>query len=370
MLADCEALAADVETHHRGPQDMVVTDFTLEGPLHAMNPYTAFATAVLVLLTLIPVSHSKAWWVRGLDFPRLQLFTMAAALLVVELWMAFGRGWVAWLVPVAAAGCLVYHAWWITPYTRLFPPEVKTAAAADRGDVLRVLVSNVLMSNRNAPALLHLVATHRPHVLVTLESNDWWQQQLDTLKADYPFTIRCSLDNRYGMHVYARLPLEDSRVEFLVEDGVPSMHTGIRMPSGQLVQAHFVHPAPPSPTENDKSTERDVELLTVARRVAGATLPVIVTGDLNDVAWSRTTRQFRKLSHLLDPRVGRGMFNTFHAGHWFLRWPLDHIFHSDHFTLRSIRRLPSIGSDHFPLLTELVLTPGAANEQHALGEGD
>ncbi len=334
-----------------------------------MNPYTTSATAVMVLLTMVPLSHSKAWWVWVLDFPRLQLFALTAALLAFDLVVAFDGGWVAWLVPLAAAACLLYHAWWITPYTRLFPLEVKTAAAADGGDVLRVMVSNVLMSNRNAQALLHLVATHRPHVLVTLESDDWWQEQLDTLKTDYPFTIQCPLDNQYGMHVYARLPLQDSRVDFLVQDDVPSMHTGIRMPGGQVVRAHFVHPAPPSPTENDASTERDAELLTVARRVAGAAAPVIVTGDLNDVAWSRTTRQFRKLSHLLDPRVGRGMFNTFHAGHWFLRWPLDHIFHSDHFTLRSIRRLPSIGSDHFPLLTELMLTPSASSEQQALGAG-
>lgn len=347
---------------------MVATDARHEGLTTAMNPYTAFATAAMVLLTMIPLSHSKVWWVRALDFPRLQLFAMTAALLAIDLVVAFDGGWVAWLVPVAAAGCLLYHAWWITPYTRLFPLEVKTAAAADGGDVLRVLVSNVLMSNRNAQALLHLVATHRPHVLVTLESDDWWQVQLDTLKADYPFTIPCPLDNQYGMHVYARLPLEDSRVDYLVQHDVPSMQTRIRMPSGQVVQAHFLHPAPPSPTENDASTERDAELSTVARRVADASAPVIVTGDLNDVAWSRTTRRFRKLSHLLDPRVGRGMFNTFHAGHWFLRWPLDHIFHSDHFTLRSIRRLPSIGSDHFPLLTELILTPDRESEQQALGE--
>ncbi len=347
---------------------MVATESTHASTTTAMNPYTAFATAAMVLLTMVPLSHSKVWWVRALDFPRLQLFAMTTALLAVDVFVAFGNGWAAWSVPAAAAGCLVYHAWWITPYTRLFPLEVKSAAAADGGDVLRVMVSNVLMSNRNTQALLDLVATHRPHVLVTLESDDRWQQQLDTLKADYPFTIQCAQDNQYGMHVYARLPLEDGRVDFLVEDDVPSMQARIRMPSGQVVQAHFVHPAPPSPTENDASTERDAELLMVARRVADATVPVIVTGDLNDVAWSRTTRRFRKLSHLLDPRVGRGMFNTFHAGHWFLRWPLDHIFHSDHFTLRSISRLPSIGSDHFPLLTELMLTPNRKSEQHALGE--
>ncbi len=51
------------------------------------------------------------------------------------------------------------------------------------------------------------------------------------------------------------------------------------------------------------------------------------------------------------------MFNTFHAEYPFLRWPLDHVFHSRHFKLISMRRLPPIGSDHFPLLTELAYAP-------------
>ncbi|HUR57362.1 MAG TPA: endonuclease/exonuclease/phosphatase family protein, partial [Opitutaceae bacterium] len=193
----------------------------------------------------------------------------------------------------------------------------------------------------------------------------WWERHLDSLQPEYPHAIKRPLDNSYGMHVYSRLPLEEARVEFLVERDIPSMHATLVLRSGQRVRAHFLHPTPPSPTENPRSTERDAELIIVAKRVAEERGPVIVTGDLNDVAWSTTTRLFCKLSRLLDPRIGRGMYNTFHARWPFLRWPLDHIFHSDDFTLVALRRLPAIGSDHFPILAELMFQPERAAEQEA-----
>ena len=84
-------------------------------------------------------------------------------------------------------------------------------------------------------------------------------------------------------------------------------------------------------------------------------LPAVVSGDLNDVAWSATTRRFQRLSQLLDPRVGRGFFSTFDARIPILRWPLDHLFHDSRFRLIKMERLPKIGSDHFPILFQLAL---------------
>ena len=181
-----------------------------------------------------------------------------------------------------------------------------------------------------------------------------------------PYSVKCPLDNLYGMHVYSRLPFSEEEISFLVEKDVPSIHLLLTLRTDDNVQMHFVHPAPPSPTENEESTERDAELITIARSVADTEQAVVVTGDLNDVAWSATTRLFRKISGLLDPRVGRGMFNTFHANYPFLRWPLDHLFHSSHFTVKRILRLPSIGSDHFPLFTELVYSPVRGSEQNGI----
>jgi endonuclease/exonuclease/phosphatase (EEP) superfamily protein YafD len=121
-----------------------------------------------------------------------------------------------------------------------------------------------------------------------------------------------------------------------------------------------LHPRPPEPIRDQDSKPRDAELVAVGRAIrADGDRPTIVAGDLNDVAWSPTTELFLRLSGLLDPRVGRGFYNSFHADHVLVRYPLDHVFHSNHFTLTELRRLPHIGSDHFPMLIELCYEPAA-----------
>ncbi len=324
-------------------------------------------TLLLAVMTALPLSRSEVWWVRALDFPRLQVAIASLLLLLAEM-VVLDRSTIgAWFLFAVGGLCLAWQAWWISPFTPLVSVEVKAAPSTDDSDnALRILTSNVLGTNRQSEKLLDLVCEYSPDVLLTLESNAWWQQQLDQLESDYPYTIKCPLENLYGMHVYSRISLSECSVEYLVETNVPSIHCCISLRSGCQISAHFLHPSPPNPEFNDESSERDAELVMVAKRVAENSAPTIVCGDLNDVAWSSTTRLFRKLSGLLDPRVGRGMFNTFHADWWFMRWPLDHLFLSAHFTLKQLRRLPSIGSDHFPLLTVLQFTPKRGAKQKGL----
>ena len=91
--------------------------------------------------------------------------------------------------------------------------------------------------------------------------------------------------------------------------------------------------------------------------------PAVVAGDLNDVAWSPTSELFLRVSGLLDPRIGRGFYNTFDANIPPLRFPLDHVFHSNCFKLVQLKRLAYVGSDHFPILIELCYEPQAPDEQ-------
>jgi len=323
-------------------------------------------TLLMLLLTLLPLSRHPHWIVRGMDFPRLQFAILASVLLMAQFYFLDTQLISTQLLMLATTLCLIWQLWWILPFTILWPKEVKTSNDDKAATQLSIITANVLTPNRNADALIELVNMHKPDVLVTLESDQWWEDKLAVLETEMRYSVKCPLDNLYGMHVYSRLPFAEQEICYLVEQDVPSIHATIELRSGDKVRAHFLHPAPPSPTENVESAERDAELIMVAQSVAESHQPVIVTGDLNDVAWSATTRLFRKVSGLLDPRVGRGMFNTFHADYALVRWPLDHLFHSQHFTLQKIQRLPSIGSDHFPLLTRLSFTPARDTNQEAI----
>lgn len=322
-------------------------------------------TALMAIFTLMPLSKNQHWVVRGMDFPRFQFCVMLIILFVMQYLFLPLQNLTTWGILLTNIGCLIWQLWWVLPYTPLCPKEVKSAGNTDERCQLSIITANVLMTNKQASKLIHVVKQYQPDILVTLESDKWWEKALTPIEESMPYTIKCPQDNLYGMHLYSKIPFNEQTLSFLVEDGIPSMHVSMTL-NDEEIRLHFLHPAPPSPTENVESTERDAELLVVAKSITNTKTPTIVTGDLNDVAWSKTTRLFRKTSGLLDPRVGRGMFNTFNANYFFLRWPLDHLFISRHFTLNTIKRLPSIGSDHFALFTKVSLTPQAGKNQEGI----
>jgi endonuclease/exonuclease/phosphatase (EEP) superfamily protein YafD len=157
------------------------------------------------------------------------------------------------------------------------------------------------------------------------------------------------------MLLYSRLELVESLTTFLVRDDTPSMRSVVRLRSGDEIALYCTHPRPPLPDTDTYG--RDAELVLIAGKVDAEDRPSIVMGDLNDVAWSYTTTLFQRLSGTLDPRIGRGMYNTFHARHRLLRYPLDHVFHTPEFQLVELRRLQSAGSDHFPIFAHLQFEP-------------
>lgn len=329
--------------------------------------YAILALAAFVgTASLIPFVRQEAWWIRVFDFPRVQILVLALLVL--------GAGPFYWdpgtvagaAVLLAAFTAVAIQAACIFRYTRLAPYEVLTATEENPDSTFSLLVANVLMTNHRTDRLLSLIGEYSPDVVLLLEPDAWWDEKMRVLEDEgYLYRVKEPLENKYGMLLFSRLELIEPVIKHLLKPDIPSMHTRIRLRSGQEIWFHGVHPEPPSPTEADSSLPRDAELLIVGREAKEHPLPAIVAGDLNDVAWSYTTRLFQKMSSLLDPRKGRGMFNTYHAKIPLMRWPLDHVFHSDHFLVRDMQRLPAFCSDHFPVYVRLVLQPGAETVQEA-----
>ena len=324
----------------------------VKGILVALN-------VVSVLATIAPLLKKDDWWIRAFDFPRVQITIFTIMVFIAQLFIFGKNGFWQYLLGLTLIACAGYQLKLIYPYTWLAKKQVMKNQLAAKDSKISILVANVLTPNRRASDLLKIIKAKSPDIVLTLESDKWWEQQFQPLDADYPYSVKKPLDNLYGMHLFSKLELIDPEVKFLVEEDIPSIHTSIKMRTGRHIRLYSLHPTPPSPTESETSTERDAELLWVAKHVKKEDKSVIVAGDLNDVAWSRTTRLFQEISGLLDPRKGRGFYSTFHAKYFFMRWPLDHIFHSNDFTLVSIERLPYFGSDHFPLFATLNHRPEA-----------
>jgi endonuclease/exonuclease/phosphatase (EEP) superfamily protein YafD len=319
---------------------------------------------ICVLATLAPLHKAETWWVRVCDFPRVQIAVLIAATLAGIAVFGPMRA-LAWAMSFALLVCLGLQLRVILPYTRPWPVEVRWTREAIGPQTISLLIVNVLMDNRTAGRLAEIIGANDPDLVLAVETDEWWCQELETALRPYSFRVGHPLPNTYGMLLLSRLELVDPEVRFLLKPDIPSIRTRVRLRSGATITLYGLHPEPPAPGEADTSLPRDAELVLAGREIAEAPGAVIVAGDLNDVAWSHTSRLFRRISRMVDPRVGRGMYNTFHARYRLLRWPLDHVFVSDAFVLRRLERLPAFGSDHFPVYIALDHVPAASAVQEA-----
>ncbi|HEX6038530.1 endonuclease/exonuclease/phosphatase family protein [Longimicrobium sp.] len=322
-----------------------------------------------VLVTLVSLHSSPHWSVRLWDFPRVQIGLVAAAACIIHALFFSRWGALDLALGAATAGTALWQGWKIFPYTPVAPLQVKwsdrkPSPGKTKRPSFRLLITNVLMENTQHDRILRVIDEADPDVVLAVETDHTWAAALQPLRAKYPHGVDQPQDNWYGMMLFSRLELEDCKIEFLVQDDIPSVFAKVLLPDGPTVYLRGIHPRPPEPIRDQDSTPRDAELVLVGKLINEAPdQPTVVAGDLNDVAWSPTSQLFARLAGLLDPRRGRGFYNSYNANNPFLRYPLDHVFHSHHFRLVALRRLPNIGSDHFPMMVELSYEYDAPIEQ-------
>jgi endonuclease/exonuclease/phosphatase (EEP) superfamily protein YafD len=322
---------------------------------------------IAALLSLIPLVVADYWWIRAFDFPHLQFmfFTLLAIILFL---FTFKWRWINdYIYLTILLGCFTFQFFKVVEFTPLVPVEVNDSSEnVPKEDQLVIYTSNVLQTNTESENLFSEIAEKNPDLIVFTETNDTWMQVIrKNIGADYPYKVEQPQENTYGIILYSKLPLREYSVQFLVDPKIPSIHAQAQMRNGKWFQLYAIHPTPPMPQHNPSSSDRDTELMRTAIMSYQSELPVILLGDFNDVAWADSTELTTTIGKLLNLRVGRGFYNTFHAQYPILRWSLDHIFVSSEFRLTDAGVGVDIESDHFPMYATLTFEPDLADEQRA-----
>ncbi|WP_417526153.1 endonuclease/exonuclease/phosphatase family protein [Marinovum sp.] len=288
------------------------------------------------------------------DFPRLQyLIGLAFVLIVIALARSANTRLRVTLAVIAVAA-LGYNTMKLLPYL----PESDRAdseQACNGARSFSVMVANVKMGNRSAEVLIELVRSRSPDLFLALETDEWGDAELATLDREMPHKVQRITGGYFGMHLFSRLVLSETKTIFPVEQDAPAILTKVALRSGQEVFFVGLHPRPPHPGQS--SIGRDAQLLWAAFQARDAKAPALIAGDLNAVPWEQTVERMQRVGGLIDPRERHGYQATYDAQSWWMSWPLDHLLHQEGLTVSSFDVLPGVGSDHHPIEVTLCHGP-------------
>ena len=228
---------------------------------------------------------------------------------------------------------------------------------------LRVLVANVLVDNADPRALIELARRERPEVLGLIEVSDAWVSGLEPIRSDYPHRYNDPFDDDgRGLALWLRdRPDSVERISPLTPGGLPAIHAVVNFVGKplHLWLVHFV-----SPFERPEGLPQGGEFAALANLVRRGGGPTLVVGDFNTTDGSPFFGRFVEASGLRDSRLGFGR-----QGSWPTWSPyrigIDHAFLSADLAVQGRRLGPEIGSDHFPMILDVVPAPSIETKEPA-----
>ncbi|MBX7257199.1 MAG: endonuclease/exonuclease/phosphatase family protein [Candidatus Hydrogenedentes bacterium] len=228
----------------------------------------------------------------------------------------------------------------------------KPETSPGTGMSLRLMISNVLTTNKDYATFIELVKKEEPDVVVVMEINDAWVKALEPLEADYPHRTYRPREDNFGIGILSKKSVrETSDIDLC---GVPALQAVLSM-QRQRVNLLAVHTLPPVNAEN--AGRRNAQLKMIADITKDIRGLAIVAGDLNTTMWSPSFRSLVRESELRDARRGFGVHATWPADLAPFMIPIDHCLYRAPTSVKDFRTGPSFGSDHLPLIIDFAV-PG------------
>lgn len=298
-----------------------------------------------LVLAVVSVASYLAQWHKLFDLAaqlRLQLLIGATICLAFTL----GRRHWRWSVIVMLG--VVLNFW---PVAQWYWPKRPPVSTERR---LKLVQYNVLYFSRRYQAVMDFVREEQPDIVTLQEITSDWVQGLAPLAKEFA-DVRIEAGNRgNGIAVYSRIKLDQSETLTLSSDQRPSLL--VKFPwAGRQVSLLATHPQNPFGT--NRFEWRNEQLGNTAKLLNSLPAPKILIGDLNITMWSPYYQRLEAEAQLVNARAGHGVLPTWNANFRlpFLMIPIDHCLISRDVEVATIRTARNLGSDHLPLVVELVL---------------
>ncbi len=303
--------------------------------------------SLVALLSLACNGGSLHWQLDLTAHFKLQYLVVSLGAFVC-VWLWRSCHWRRWLIGLSVF-CLVLNGAEVVPW--YLPPSIVAPSSAV---TLRVLHSNVLVRNRNYASVIALVREVKPDIAVFQEVNARWLQKLEVIRDVLPYTYAEPRSAGFGNVIYSALPLQQPSVQFLGQREYASLATRVSK-GGKTLSLLTTHPPPP--IRQELFRWRNQLLAAIVPYVRSQTIPVVVIGDLNITMWSPYYKRLEAASGLRNSRAGFGILSSWSPRSW-LPWlaiPIDHCLVSPELVVRKTQIGRKVGSDHLPLIVDIVM---------------
>jgi endonuclease/exonuclease/phosphatase (EEP) superfamily protein YafD len=312
------------------------------------------SVGVLLTLTLLAATccatGARVFWLFDLAVHFRVQYAAMGLFGFILLVVARAPGWALLALIVAA-----WNAMYAAPSLVTHPPSLpRVAGEAATGDPVRLRLAsiNVLYANEDYSRVTDFVQRERPDAVAMLEMTAKWRQALAGLEKIYPHRYQTTGVGTRGMTLWSRLPMKDVSVLPIGVRQEPAIQATLDV-QGREVRLFAVHTTWPLAPASARRRNQQLELL--AERARAVTLPLVVIGDLNITPFSPHFQQLLADSRLRSAAEGFG---------WQATWPsfmplagiqIDHVLVNSRVAVQHFTRGAPTGSDHLPIVADVVL---------------
>lgn len=210
---------------------------------------------------------------------------------------------------------------------------------------LKIYQSNVEAKNDKYELVLKQIDSINPDIVLLIETGNDWNVVAKKIIINYPYQYKL-LAGPFGYIFGSKIPiisvdLKDFNTTYECLDILLNWN-------GKKIR--FIGAHPPPPIDGTCFLVRNIHFENYAKLIdQQKDLPTIICGDLNVTPWSNSYKMLIRNGNLKSTRQGYGLLASWPNSLPY-RIPIDHCLVTNHFGFSETKLMPSVNSDHLPMV--------------------